>query len=277
LKHENVVAYDDCGLHEEILFYTMELVPWGSLADVLARKRHLPWRDVVACGIDICRGLEHLHQTGIVHRDLKPANIFLSDDGRLKLGDFGLARDLGAVRLTIDGQTVGTAKYLAPEQAMAKPDIDGRTDLYALGCILFELLAGRPPFVNDDPYAHTSYFQLMEKHVEEPPPRVTDFVKDCPDSLSNLIDQLLAKSPAQRPSSAGSLIEALTAILADPQAQLLSTTTTDIEAPTTTTPSLTERLQADTSPAPKVNTRALIVIIGLAALGLIGLLLISRR
>jgi len=274
LKHENVVAYDDCGLHEEILFYTMELVPWGSLADVLARKRHLPWRDVVACGIDICRGLEHLHQAGIVHRDLKPANIFLSDDGRLKLGDFGLARDLGAVRLTIDGQTVGTAKYLAPEQAMAKPDIDGRTDLYALGCILFELLAGRPPFVNDDPYAHTSYFQLMEKHVEAPPPRVTDFVRDCPDSLSDLIDQLLAKAPAHRPQSAGCLIESLTAILADPQAKLH--TTTEVELPIATPQSLTERLQADSSPAPKVNTRALIAILGLAILGLVALLVVSR-
>jgi eukaryotic-like serine/threonine-protein kinase len=198
----------------------------------------------------------------------------LSDDGRLKLGDFGLARDLGAVRLTIDGQTVGTAKYLAPEQAMAKSDIDGRTDLYALGCILFELLAGRPPFVNDDPYAHTSYFQLMEKHVEEPPPRVTEFVRDCPDSLSDLIDQLLAKSPSQRPQSAGCLIESLTAILADPQAKLR--TSAEVESPMTTTQSLTERLQADNSPSPKVNTRALIAILGLAILGLVVLLVVSR-
>lgn len=140
LKHENVVAYYDCGLHEEVLYYTMELVPWGSLGEVLTLKKALPWREAVECGIHICGGLEHLHEQGVVHRDLKPANIFLSDDGRLKLGDFGLARDLDSGRLTLDGLTVGTAKYLAPEQAMAEDDIDGRTDLYALGCLLFEML-----------------------------------------------------------------------------------------------------------------------------------------
>ena len=102
----------------------MELVPWGTLGEVLARKKRLPWRDAVECGIDICRGLSHLHDSNIVHRDLKPANIFLSDDGRLKLGDFGLARDLESLRLTLQGFTVGTAKYLAPEQAMAKDDIE---------------------------------------------------------------------------------------------------------------------------------------------------------
>jgi len=75
-------------------YTTMVLVPWGSLGDVLSNKHRLPWREAVECGIDICRGLEHLHERGIVHRDLKPGNIFLSDDGRLKLGDFGLVRDL---------------------------------------------------------------------------------------------------------------------------------------------------------------------------------------
>jgi serine/threonine protein kinase len=220
--------------------------------------------------------LEHLHQAGIVHRDLKPANIFLSDDGRLKLGDFGLARDLGAVRLTIDGQTVGTAKYLAPEQAMAKPNIDGRTDLYALGCILFELIAGRPPFVSDDPYAHSSYFELMEKHVKVPPPHVCDIVKDCPDSLSTLIDQLLAKSPLQRPQSAAVAVELLSAILADPQAKLIESSSCETDLPQLP-PSLTERLQADDVPRPKVNARALITILVLAFIGIVMLVATSRN
>lgn len=260
LQHENIVAYDDCGLHEEILYYTMELVPWGSLADVLGRRRVLPWRDAVACAIDICRGLEHLHQAGIVHRDLKPANIFLSDDGRLKLGDFGLARDLGAVRLTLDGHTVGTAKYLAPEQAMAKSDIDGRTDLYALGCILFELIVGRPPFVSDDPYGHASYFQLMEKHVEKQPPKISDFDKTCPESVSELVDRLLAKSPQARPDSAAVVVEALSAILVDPQAKLPEQPPAqpDNSPPPKT---LTERLQAGDATTPKMNTRVLATIL----------------
>jgi len=166
LKHENIVAYDYCGFDENVLYYTMELVPWGSLSDVLAKKKKLPWRDATECGIDICRGLEHLHQSNIVHRDLKPANIFLSDDGRLKIGDFGLARDLDSVRLTVEGFTFWTAKYLAPEQAMAK-NIDGRTDLYALGCLVFEMLTGRPPFISENQGSQALIFRdMMGKHVK---------------------------------------------------------------------------------------------------------------
>jgi eukaryotic-like serine/threonine-protein kinase len=213
LKHENIVAYDYCGFDENVLYYTMELVPWGSLSDVLAKKKKLAWQDAVECGIDICHGLEHLHESKIVHRDLKPANIFLSDDGRLKLGDFGLARDLDSMRLTVEGFTVGTAKYLAPEQAMAKP-VDGRTDLYALGCLMFEMLTGRPPFICEDQSSQALIFRdLMGKHVKAKPPLVSDFVSDCPPRLVSLVDQLLAKKPDDRPISAANVAETLQSIL----------------------------------------------------------------
>ncbi len=267
LKHENVVAYDDCGLHEDILFYTMELVPWGSLNDVLARTSRLPWREAAECAEHVCRGLQHLHDAGIVHRDLKPANIFLSDDGRLKLGDFGLARDLGSVRLTLDGQTVGTAKYLAPEQAMAK-EVDGRTDLYALGCILFEMLAGRPPFVDDDPYAGSNYVVLMQKHVEEKPPSVNDFGVQCPPDLAQLIDDLLSKDPEDRPDTAQEVAEQLNRMLGKSSKAAAQSedkghdkgSESSEALQETEEQSLTERLQAGAAPERTLNVKALVVV-----------------
>ncbi len=274
LKHENIVAYDTCGLHEDVLFYTMELVPWGTLGEVLSKRRAVTWQEAAECGIHICHGLQHLHENRIVHRDLKPANIFLSDDGRLKIGDFGLARDHDSNRLTIDGQTVGTAKYLAPEQAMAK-EIDGRTDLYALGCILFEMIAGRPPFVSDDPYGAASYVQLMQKHVEVPPPKISDYVPACPPALATLIDQLLAKQASDRPQSAGQVATVLAAIIDDPQ---YCAPETNVEEHTESSDelSLTERLKQDVLPEQKVNLKVLAVIAIVAVVGLT-LLLTSQR
>jgi serine/threonine protein kinase len=277
LQHENVVSFDDCGVHEDILYYTMELVPWGSLSEVLARRGHWPWREVVECGIQICRGLEHLHQARIVHRDLKPANIFLSDSGLLKLGDFGLARDLEAFGLTVAGKTVGTAKYFSPEQAMAKQDIDGRTDLYALGCILFEMLAGRPPFLSQDPYSH-EYVALMKKHVEELPPSVLDFAPGCPPSLAALIDNLLKKSPADRPRNAALVETMLQEILENPNTEFSqSTSKIEMNEEPQSPKSLTERLVSDSEiPERRINSKVFVAIAALAVIGIV-ILIATRR
>ena len=265
IGHPNIVAYDDCGVDDDVLYYTMELVPWGSLADVLAHKRQIPWREAVECGIQICRGLEHLHGQDIVHRDLKPANIFLSDDGRLKLGDFGLARDFNATRLTISGHTVGTAKYLSPEQAMAAEEIDGRSDLYAVGCILFELLAGRPPFKDTDGYVPISYYDMMARHVKEQPPALSDLMADCPDDLNRLVGQLLEKDPANRPQTANDVASMLQAILdGEPIADLASEGTDDDAK------SLTERLHEFNQPNKQVSWPALAAVL-LVISGVIGL------
>lgn len=262
LKHDNVVNYFDCELHESVLFYTMELVPWGSLADVLKRKNVLGWREAVECAIHICQGLEHLHGHSVIHRDLKPANIFLSDDGRLKLGDFGLARDLDATRLTVQGHTVGTAKYLAPEQAMAKEDIDGRTDLYAVGCILFEMLAGRLPFVGRHQDAMANFMDLMGQHVEDRPPRVRDFSPNCPAALDVLVDRLLEKQAVSRPTSAAEVAFELQELLQDPERQPVQTSIAAQTAPASAAAaplSLTERLM-DGTPQRSLNKNRLIAL-----------------
>ena len=213
-----------------------------------------------------------------MNRDLIPAYSIWSNGGSLKVGDFGLARDHVSRSLTLDGQTVGTAKYIAAEQAMAKPDIDGRTDLYALGCILFEMIAGRPPFTSDDPYGTASYVQLMRKHVEVPAPDVSDFAVGCPPALAALIRILLAKNPLDRPASAAEVATILADIVQNPQVEPRpvsppinqpqpSAASQSTEAPQSVPLSLTERLQQTIEPERKINVKALIAMAVIALVG----------
>ena len=263
LNDPHVVSYRDCGVEDGVLYYAMEHVPWGSMSDVLRKRRVLPWRDACECGVQIARALEHLNQVGIIHRDLKPGNIFLSDDGRLKLGDFGLARDAESVSLTVEGMTVGTVKYMAPEQALGKTAIDARADLYALGCNLFEYLVGRGPFQVDEAQGMSSVVETMRCHIEETPPKVSDFVPNCPPDLSQLIDQLLAKDPANRPSSAAAVANRLQAILDgravvnDPAAAKPG----DATGPTAPEKTLTQRLQVEEATAQEISWRKLLAVV----------------
>jgi serine/threonine-protein kinase len=214
LNDPHIVEYRDCGVEDGVLYYAMEHVPWGSLADVLRSRGTLSWRDASECGLQIAQALSHLHELGIVHRDLKPANVFLSDTGRLKIGDFGLARDYESPKLTVSGMTVGTAKYLSPEQARGEQDIDARADLYSLGCNLFELIVGRTPFETPDSYEATSFVEMMRRHIQATPPKLSDVAPHCPAALSDLISRLLAKDRSQRPGSAAEVAEQLKRILA---------------------------------------------------------------
>ncbi|MDC0317353.1 serine/threonine protein kinase [bacterium] len=136
----HIFAYLDCGAEEEVLYFAMQYLPWGSLDSVLDRCQTLRWREASECGIQICRGLHHFHEHGILHRDLKPANIFLEEYGKLKLSDFGLARDIDSPMLTVAGTAVGTANDLPPEQALSDSSTDQRADLYAFRCNLFQCI-----------------------------------------------------------------------------------------------------------------------------------------
>jgi serine/threonine protein kinase len=157
--------------------------------------------------MQICAALEHAHQLGVIHRDLKPANLFLAEDGRVKVGDFGLARDLNSSRLTLDGQTVGTCRYMPPEQIAGEADLSGAADLYAVGCILYEMLIGRTPFDG------RTIVEIFEAHLNDTPTPPAELVRDCPADLSNLVMQLLEKSPADRPAQAAAVQSALADIL----------------------------------------------------------------
>ncbi|MSR60413.1 MAG: serine/threonine protein kinase, partial [Planctomycetaceae bacterium] len=146
LLHPHIVRYYGGGKIGMQRFYAMELVTGGSLESYLKAKKRLPWEEAVAIGLQVAQALEHAHTAGVIHRDLKPANLMLTKDRKVKLTDFGIARDTTATALTAAGRTVGTYAYMAPEQIRGKPPVDKKTDLYALGCVLFEMLTGETPF-----------------------------------------------------------------------------------------------------------------------------------
>lgn len=197
LRHPGIVAYLGGGSSEDDqgLFYAMEVVSGGTVADLLSFGGPLPWTAVVEITRQICSALQCAHNIGIVHRDLKPSNLFLTPDGEVKLGDFGIARDLTAGDLTAAGITVGTHAYMAPEQITGDQSVSGKADLYALGCCMFEMLTGRKVFLGDD------YAQLFDQHLKSDPPPVRRFV-DCPEAIEKVVLKLLEKDAEDRPFNA---------------------------------------------------------------------------
>jgi serine/threonine-protein kinase len=190
LNHPNIVTVYDVGEIDEGPFIVMELVEGRSLYE--RRPENLD--ELIAITRQVCTALNHAHAQDIIHRDLKPENVIVQSDGTAKLMDFGLARH-GTSRLTQESEIVGTVFYLAPEQALGK-EIDARTDLYALGVMLYELATGSLPYEGDDPLAVIS----QHIHAEIVPPR--DLNADLPVELNDLIISLMGKDPADRPQSA---------------------------------------------------------------------------
>lgn len=204
LKDPHIVQYFGGGKQGGQHFYAMELIDGGTLDEVIKQRAPLDWEYVVDVGIQICQGLEKAHQLGIIHRDLKPANLFISSKtGEVKLGDFGIARDTTATALTAAGRTVGTYAYMAPEQIIGKPPVSRKTDLYSLGCVLFEMLTGRTPYEAETPAA------MLMMHLDEDPPRLRGLNMQCPIWLENLVNRLLAKDPGDRPFDAEATRHAL--------------------------------------------------------------------
>ena len=191
LQHDGIVRLFGYGEHEGILFYSMELVDGPSLEQEINAGRRFSWQETLGLAIQICRGLKHAHDHGVVHRDVKPANLLLADDDRVKIADFGIARLFGATQLTNAGGVLGTADYMAPEQADGRAVTD-KCDQYALGCVMFALLAGRPPF-----RAKTMPEMLQLQRFAEPEP-VRRFAPQTPEQLDRLIAQLLSKEPDER-------------------------------------------------------------------------------
>ncbi|MEM9353434.1 MAG: serine/threonine-protein kinase [Planctomycetota bacterium] len=207
LEHENIVGHYDAGLHDGKIYCALELVECGTLKDVLAQRISLPWREAAEVARQVALALEHAHENGCVHRDLKPANLFLSEAGLVKLGDLGLARDLTDSRLTAQGQTVGSYRYMPPEQIRGEADIDGRLDIYALGCIVFEMVAGHVPFDGPD------FATIFDQHLEASPPRLDVLSRGCPKALADLVEQMLEKDRDDRPKTGGEVAAALGAVL----------------------------------------------------------------
>ena len=206
LQHPHILPLHDSGAANDYLYYVMPYVEGESLRQRLERERQLPVEEALRVAVEVADALSHAHSRGIVHRDIKPENILLAADHAV-VADFGIARAIdvaGGDKLTQTGITLGTPAYMSPEQAAGDPQTDGRSDLYSLGCVLYEMLAGAPPFTGHSAQA------ILVKHLTEPAPRLTP-LRDVAVSLEQVIRRCLAKAAADRFTTAAELRQALEA------------------------------------------------------------------
>lgn len=197
LTHPNIVTVYDFGTDGAQSYLVMEFVDGWSVAALLT-DGPLPISQAVAIAAQTCDGLTAAHAAGVIHRDVKPGNLIVTPAGVVKICDFGIARlqgGAGQARLTGTTIAVGSTKYMAPEQVNNAP-IDGRTDIYGLGCTLYAMLAGGPPFVGDSP------LNVVHQHLTQPPPPVQTRRPDVPAALATLVEEMLAKDPQDRPADA---------------------------------------------------------------------------
>lgn len=214
LRHPGLTVVHDTGRHGKRLFIVMELLEGEDLSRrIRAHPGGLPLPEVLDLGLQAARALAAAHAQGVVHRDLKPANLFLLTEGRLKICDFGIARTADATAaLTATGRVFGTPVYMAPEQWRGE-QVGASCDMYALGGTLHALLTGAPPF----PHGENAW-ALMRRHLDETPPAADAVRADVPGPLAELVDELLAKEPGDRPD-APAVADRLRALL-DPGAPL---------------------------------------------------------
>jgi serine/threonine-protein kinase len=196
LAHPNIVAMYDAGADDGVPYLVMELVDGDSLQAMLGNGP-LDVADAMAVAVQICDALQAAHRDGVVHRDIKPANVLITPAGAVKVCDFGIARlqSTEHAGLTGPATAIGTSAYMAPEQASGDT-VDARADLYALGCVLYAMLTGGPPFTGDSPLS------VVWQHLHRPPAPVAAHRPGIPAALDALVSQLLAKNPADRPASA---------------------------------------------------------------------------
>src|SRR4051795_1580533 len=207
--HPHVVTIYDIGEHDGTAFITMEHFPGGTVADSLRSGRPIPEPTVLRWLDEAASALDHAHGAGIVHRDVKPANLLLDANGRLAVVDFGIARMATDSGMTATGTVLGTAAYLAPEQAMGEP-ATAASDRYALSVVAFELLTGEKPF-------NAEHFAAQARaHVEDDPPRASELNPDLTDRVDAVIDRGMAKDPDDRWASAAEFVERLDESLAAP-------------------------------------------------------------
>src|SRR5688572_28999609 len=217
LQHPHILPVFDSGTTQqtggtvESLWFTMPYVAGESLRNRLAREPQLPLRDAVRIALEVADALGYAHGQGLVHRDVKPENILLSGE-HCVLADFGIAQALdaaGGERLTGTGITFGTPLYMSPEQASAERRLDGRSDIYSLGCVLYEMLAGEPPFTGRTAQA------IIARRLSEPVPRLRT-LRDVPESVEEVVAKALARSPADRFDDTAQFAQGLQAAAAQP-------------------------------------------------------------
>lgn len=211
IVHPNIVTVYDAGAHldldtgERLHYFAMEYVEGETVQQRLVRQDCIPADEVAAIGVRVAEGLASAWKKArIIHRDIKPSNIFLSRDGKVKIGDLGLARVVGDAQssLTATGAIIGTAYYMSPEQARGEGDVDFRGDIYSLGCTLYRMLCGKHLYEG-------AFASVIVKHLTEPPPSIRMVMPDCPMALVKVIEKMLAKHPSGRHQTYAELIEEL--------------------------------------------------------------------
>ena len=211
LQHPNLVTVYDIGSHNGVYYLAAEYIPGGTLKERLA-EGGLSVAEILDITSDLAQGLDFAHQKGFVHRDVKPGNVLFRNDGRVVLADFGIAKAMdGSNSSTVAGASIGTPDYMSPEQARGEP-VDGRSDLYSLGTVLFEMLAGHPPYQASDP------FTVALMHVTHPVPELPEEYR----WLQPLVAGLMAKQAAERYNTGAAAIEGIHQLLASsPEAATL--------------------------------------------------------
>jgi eukaryotic-like serine/threonine-protein kinase len=206
LHHPNILPLYDSGSADGILYYTMPLAEGESLRERLSRDRTVPLADALRLTREVADALDYAHRHEVVHRDIKPENILLHE-GHALITDFGIGKALSAANagetLTQFGLAVGTPAYMSPEQASGETQLDGRTDLYSLGCVLYEMLTGTPPFPGKNAAA------VIARRLAEPPPDARAKASDVPDAVAELTQRLMATDPANRFNTGAEVSQAL--------------------------------------------------------------------
>jgi serine/threonine-protein kinase len=209
LQHPNVVTVIDRGEENGRQYIVFEYIDGENLKEHVVRKGRLEVREALEIAVEVARGLAFAHEQGLVHRDVKPQNILLNGDGRAKVTDFGIARTVEVDGgMTQTGTVLGTSNYIAPEQASGQP-VDAHSDVYALGVVLYELLAGEVPFPGE------SFVAVAMKHMHEPAPNLLDVRGDVPLRVVAAVDRALEKDPEQRFPTMDAFAAELEACLAE--------------------------------------------------------------
>ncbi|MGZ8392434.1 MAG: protein kinase domain-containing protein, partial [Gemmatimonadales bacterium] len=207
LQHPHILSVHDSGETAGRLWFTMPYVDGKSLRDRLTQDHQLPLEEALRITREAAQALRYAHEHGVIHRDIKPENLLLTQDGNTLIADFGIARALGdgEERLTETGFAVGTPAYMSPEQATGSPDLDARSDIYSLGCVLYEMLAGEPPFTGPTPQA------IIAKRLAAPPPSLSIVRRGIPPHIVAAIDRALATAAADRFSTVSAFADCLAA------------------------------------------------------------------